>query len=99
MGSHDSGMPAGGAEEGSVLSSGLVTKQAGCCCCFADDLRVITASRPFPVVGFGSHAFCMWSHLRGPGDVGAGVPPRPSFGIESILLCFLLLTDLPQLQV
>ena len=67
--------------------------------CFADALRVITASRPFPVVGFGSHAFCMWSHLRGPRDVGAGVPPRPNFGIESILLCFLLLTDLLQLQV
>lgn len=61
------------------LSYGLLPKQAGCCCCFAEALRVITASRPFPVVAFGSHAFCTWIHLEALGMWGQVSLSKTSF--------------------
>lgn len=100
--SHDSGRPAGSARHHSLRARGLVTGQARRCCYFADALRVIAASRLFPIVQSGSRASC---HLEPPPDLGplgwgwGCFPPRPSFGMESILLCFLLPTHLPQLQV
>lgn len=96
---HDSGEPAGSARHGGFRSCGLVKKFVSCCCCFAAALRVLAASMLSPVVRPGSHTFCLLEPLPNlTGSTAWGTPPRPNFGMETILLCLLPPACLPQLQ-
>lgn len=93
---HDSGEPADSARHGGLRSCGLVKKLASCCCCFAAALRVLAASMLSPVVRSGSHTFCLLEPLPNlTGPMAWGTPPRPNFGMETILLCFLPPPGLP----